>query len=137
MFKSSTLLERLAQAGQPAAPSAVSDRGVLKQSIMRNLQNILNTRLGHAQAQPDLGTPPPNELIQDYPACIDRMHETIRECIAKYEPRLSGIQVQYVHDDNDVLSLHFQVVAQVADGSSRAPFSFKTLVDKHGQVGIS
>ncbi len=137
MTKSATILERMAKAGRQLAPSAVSDRNALKQSILSNLQNILNTRLGHAAAQPDLGTPPPNELIQDYPACIDRMHANIRACIIKYEPRLANVQVQYVHDANDVVSLHFQVLAQIADGVGRTPISFKTLVDKRGQVGIS
>ena len=83
MTKSATILERMAKAGRQGAPSAVSDRNALKQSILANLQNILNTRLGHAAAQPDLGTPPPNELIQDYPACIDRMCVAVPTAICR------------------------------------------------------
>lgn len=130
-MRPATLLERLAGDGTRIADPRLR----LRQSIMRNLRDVLNARAGHAKAQMDLGTPPPSELVQEYPACIPRMQRSIAACIAKYEPRLEGVRVTFLPQEGS-LSLHFQVAAQLADGS-RTPVSFSTQVDQRGQVSLA
>jgi len=130
-FRPDTLLERLAGDG-PAG--RLDDHTRLRQSILRNLRDVLNTRQGNAPAQPDLGTPPPNELVQDYPACIPRLQKSIAEGIAKYEPRLANVRVVHLPEPGS-LSLQFQITAMLADGS-RTPMSFSTQVEHTGVVKL-
>ena len=130
-MRPTTLLERLA--GENARSADPRQR--LRQSILRNLRDVLNARTGHAKAQMDLGTPPPSELVHGYPACIPRLQRSIAECIAKYEPRLEGVRVTYLAQEGS-LCLHFQVAGQLADGS-RTPVSFSTQVDHSGQVSLA
>lgn len=125
-----SLLERLAGGG-----ATVPDpRQRLRQSILRNLRDVLNARAGHAKAQMDLGLPPPSDLVQEYPACIPRLQRAIADGIARYEPRLEGVRVVHVPQEGS-LSLHFRVAAQLADGS-RTPVSFSTLVAHGGRVSL-
>lgn len=131
-YRPDTLLERLAT--DPRAPVKGDDRTRLRQSILRNLRDVLNTRVGNAPAQPDLGTPPPSELVQDYPACIPRLQKSLADCIAKYEPRLTNIRVNHIHEEGS-LSLQFQITAMLADGS-RTPVSFSTQVEHTGVVKL-
>lgn len=130
-FRPDTLLDRLA--GDPRM-ARLDEHTRLKQSILRNLRDVLNTRIGNAPAQPDLGTPPPSELMQDYPACIPKMQKTLADGIAKYEPRLTSVRV--VHQPLEgTLSLNFQITAVIADGS-RTPMSFSTQVEHTGVVKL-
>lgn len=129
-LRPATLLERLSAGAAPADP-----RAALRRSILRNLGDVLNARTGHAPAQMDLGTPPPCELITDYPACIPRLTRGIESCIARYEPRLAAVRVTHVPRD-DSLSLHFRIEAVLADGS-RTPVSFSTHVDPTGRVSAA
>jgi type VI secretion system protein len=130
-YRPDTLMERLADGG---AGARLDDRTRLRQSILRNLRDVLNTRLGNAPAQPDLGTPPPSELVQDYPACIPRLQKSIAEGIGKYEPRLTAVRVVHIHEEG-ALSLQFQITAMLADGS-RTPMSFSTQVEHTGVVKL-
>jgi type VI secretion system protein len=128
-----TLLERLATAGHdPEAHIAPAER--LRRSVLRNLGRMLNARQGHARAQPDLGTPPPNELVQDYPASIPRLQQAIAESIRRYEPRLVGVRVTWL-DKGDPLTIHFQIHAALNDGS-RTPMQFSTAFDPSGRVRV-
>ncbi|MBA3685081.1 MAG: type VI secretion system baseplate subunit TssE [Planctomycetes bacterium] len=130
-----TLLERLA-GERGARPRATGDsRTALRDSILRNVQDLLSVRLGNAAAQTDLGMPPPGELLRDHPACVPRVQAIIAACIARYEPRLTAVRVTHLPQD-DTLAIRFQIVAQYAD-ASRAPVSFSTSVDQDGQIACT
>ena len=78
MIRPGTLLERIAWHASPPVHAAAGEAG-LRRSILRNLGDVLNARIGHAPAQPDLGTPAPCEMIHDYPACIPRMQAAMEQ----------------------------------------------------------
>jgi type VI secretion system protein len=111
---------------------ATSGETALRRSIIRNLSDIINSRLGGASAQPSLGTPPPCELIHNYPACIPVLQKSLERCIARYEPRLSDVRVAYVPGENP-LCIPFQISARLTVGS-RNQLSFKTQVNQTGRI---
>ncbi len=108
----------------------------LTRSILRNLQRILNTRTGHAAAQMDLGTPAPCEMALMSRDGLAGVVRSLKQCIEKYEPRLSSVEVTYVRGEDDVLTLRFQVTAKVATSKNGAQISFDTLVDSCGRIKL-
>ena len=135
MFRDRSLLERLRNPGEHS-PTAVEDTGELIRSIIRNLHRILNCRQGHAPAQMDYGIPDATAIVSSGPDAAGEMSRVLRECIAKYEPRLKDVKVTAVEDDDDPLSLRFQISAQLATTRERIPLSLDTLVDASGQIEI-
>lgn len=108
----------------------------LIRSVLRNLQKILNTRMGHASAQPDLGTPAPCEMALLTREGLTGVVRALRACIEKYEPRLTGVEVTYVKGEDEVLTLRFQVTAKVITSKSGTTISFDTLVDPSGRIKL-
>ncbi len=133
MMPSSSLLARLAQLA--AAASARRDRGALLRSIVANLQNVLNSRIGSAAAQMDLGTPSPHEIAAHFPASIGHLQLAIRACIQRYEPRLRSVEVVFVETSRASLMLHFQISARLA-GDLHEELLFRTTVDAAGRVSL-
>jgi type VI secretion system protein len=137
MHRSVTLLERLALAvrnGQ--ARSLQEDRGATMRSILKNLQQVLNSRQGHALAQMDLGIPSPHELMQGFPGTLEQAQRAIRQCILRYEPRLAGAVVTYIKPEEGSQTIGFQVTAQLAGDGSRESLSFHTAISPDGRLRL-
>ncbi|MBN4054946.1 type VI secretion system baseplate subunit TssE [Acidimicrobium ferrooxidans] len=136
MSRERTLLERLAMAGRPATRSMQEDTAALLHSIMTNLGKVLNVRQGDAPAQMDLGVPPPSEILGGFPESIGRMQHLIKQCIERYEPRLTATRVMYVESDDESMTLRFQITAKLAGDRNQLPVSFQTLLGKSGQISV-
>lgn len=136
MFSERTLFERLSRPRARGARTAADSTSVLVRSVVHNLQNILNARLGSAPAQPDLGMPAPSDITRGGADGIDRLLRTLRSCIEKYEPRLAGVDVVHVESEDDALSLRFQVTARVAGSKEETFISFDTVVDPSGRFKV-
>ncbi len=136
MSRQRTLLERLARPEAAGDRTAREDPSEVVRSVLRNLHRILNARLGHAPAQPDLGTPAPSDIVRAGPEAIGWIGEALRACIEKYEPRLEGVEVIPVEGGGEALSLHFQVTARLAGGREAMPVSFDTTVDPSGRIRV-
>ncbi len=137
MLRSITLLERLSRAARGEASRTLrEDRPAVLRSVLLNLANILNTRVGSAAAQPDLGVPSPHELMQGYPGTVDDARKAIKACIVTYEPRLTNVVVTSLVDETGTLAIRFQVTAQLAGGTTRDPVSFRTAVTPDGILRI-
>jgi type VI secretion system protein len=131
-----TLLERLSKPKGAGNRTLHEDTRELTRSILRNLQKLLNTRMGNAEAQMDLGTPAPCEMILMSAEGLNGVVKALRACIEKYEPRLEGVDVAYIESDDDVLTLRFQVTARVATSKDGASISFDTTVDPSGRIKL-
>jgi type VI secretion system protein len=104
-------------------------------SILRNLGDVFNTRVGTAQAQPELGTPAPNELLQGDGAAIASLQRAIAATIMRYEPRLRGVRVQFDTCERGEPTLRFQVRARLAEDAAHE-ISFRTVVDPLGRLEV-
>lgn len=132
-----SLLERLATAkGGTVERTMHEDTNALVRSVLRNLQHILNTRQGSSEAHLDLGIPAPSDIAHNFPEAISMMQRIIRECVEKYEPRLTNINVTHVESADDVLTLRFQVTARIATSKNQIFVSFDTLVDHTGHINL-
>jgi type VI secretion system protein len=136
MYKERTLLERLAKPKTAAVRTLGQSSAELLRSVLRNLQNILNTRVGHAPAQMDLGMPAPSDIVHATPDAVSLVLKNLRECIEKYEPRLLSVEISHVESEVDVLTLRFQVTARIRDAKDGGALSFETVVDPRGQFRL-
>ncbi len=135
MFREGSLFERLMRP-DPGQRTMQEDTNALMRSILHNLQQILNTRQGSAAAQMELGILTPTEIAYNFPDSITQVQRAIRECIEKYEPRLTAVEVSYIEDSDDPLSLRFQITGKLATSKYQTMMSFDTVVDSAGQINL-
>lgn len=126
-----SLFERI---GEAANPSAEKNRKVkLLRSIMLSLQNVLNTRSGSCHGSPELGLPDFNNSESMASANLsDVTTQTVRQCILRYEPRISDATVKARDKDmNSPLELRFHILAYVNFNNSQDVLEFEILLDHH------
>ncbi len=131
-----TLMERLAT--PRSGESRVGTRTASEQvrSILHHLQRLLNARQGHAAAQMGYGIPDPSEVLHGYGDAINQMAKAIKASVEKYETRLTGVQVRYVATPDEILTLRYQIVGQLANTKERVPVVFDTHVDHTGRIKV-
>ena len=137
MSSERSILERLAKPATKGQRTLNENTHEITRSVLRNLQHILNTRLGDAPAQPDLGMPSPSEITQASPDAINLVMRNLRACIEKYEPRLSGIDIAHVEAGDEILTLRFQVTARLIVSKDGTTISFDTVVNPGGHIRLS
>jgi type VI secretion system protein len=106
-------------------------------SVREHLQRILNTRQGSAMIGEDYGLPDFAELLRDYPDSLRDFERSIRMTIQKYEPRLKMVRVKLLPNEEDLLTLRFQVSARLAAQEQRVPVLLESTVDQDGKVNIT
>jgi type VI secretion system protein len=137
MSSERSILERLAKPATKGQRTLNENTHEITRSVLRNLQHILNTRLGDALAQPDLGMPSPSEITQAAPDAINLVMRNLRACIEKYEPRLSSIDIAHVEAGDEILTLRFQVTARLVVSKDGHTISFDTVVNPGGHIRLS
>ena len=104
-------------------------------SIVAHLQRILNTRQGNVPIADGFGVPDLTDFMLSYPESVTEIEKSIRQAIEVYEPRLRSVRVSFVHQEEDVLCLRFQIVAQLREESGRNVL-IETIVDSDGKVSL-
>ena len=136
MFSERTLFERLSKPRTQGVRTVSENTTALSKSIMKTLQNMLNSRVGHAPAQMDYGITEPSEVTHTYPNGIGDMQKSIRFCLEKYEPRLTSVNIMHVESEDNDFALRFQITAQLATSKDRIPVCFDTLVNASGNIQV-
>jgi type VI secretion system protein len=127
------LLERLRSFESNPLRRGGKDRRRSIDSVLAHLQRILNTRQGNVPLADDYGVPDFLDFLQTYPESIHEIEAGIRTAIDKYEPRLSGTSVTFIPNEDDTLTLRFQIMASLTIEEGRKVF-FETVVDADGRV---
>lgn len=91
---------------------------------------MLNSRHGHAPAQPDYGVPDLNEFMFSFPESITTMKQAIERSIEKYEPRLKNVKATWVADEENSLNIRFEISARLALEKGNVQLKFATQVSK-------
>jgi len=104
-------------------------------SVLAHLQRILNTRQGNVLLAADYGIPDFLNFLQTYPESIREIEASIKTAIDKYEPRLSGTSVTFMPDEDETLTLRFQIMAALTVEDNRKVF-LETVVDIDGRIKI-
>lgn len=129
------LLERIRSAKREPLRRGGDNQRRCMDSVLSHLQRILNTRQGNVPIAADYGVPDFLDFLQSYPESVSAIERNIRNAIDRYEPRLSGARVNYVPDEDDTLTLRFQIVASLTVEGGRKIF-FETVVDTDGRIRI-
>lgn len=128
------LLERIKIWGEkPERRSEESTRRIID-SVLRHLQRILNTKRGNVPIAEDYGVPDFTDLLRSYPESIRDLERSIRQTIQKYEPRLKAVRLNLIPQDEDMLTLRFQIIARLA--VKQENILFETVLDSDGKVSI-
>jgi type VI secretion system protein len=131
------LLERIRSWKKEPNRRSRGDQARMIDSIVTHLQRILNTRRGNVPIAEDYGVPELTNFLYSYPDSVMEIEESIRQAIEKYEPRLSGIQVEFSPQEDDVSCLRFQINAQLAtESGNNVPIGIGTIVDTDGKVHL-
>ena len=105
-------------------------------SIIRHLECILNTRRGSVGIAHDYGIPDLTDFRSGFPDSLRDLEMTIRDTIEKFEPRLKSVRVKFIPQDVDMLTVTFQIVAQLALEDKKSPVTFESMMDTDGKVTI-
>ncbi|OGP97592.1 MAG: type VI secretion protein [Deltaproteobacteria bacterium RBG_19FT_COMBO_52_11] len=129
------LLERIQTWEREPARRGKEDPRRIVDSVLRHLQRILNTKQGNVPIAEDYGVPDFSDFLNALPGSVREIEKTIRQAIQKYEPRLSAVRVSFIPQEEDPLSLRFQIFARLAAEAKTQVF-FETVLDSDGKIDI-
>lgn len=128
------LLERIKRwEKEPHARSKEDPKRVVD-SVVRHLQQLLNTRQGSVQIADDYGIPDFTHFMHAGVETTTVLESAIKEIIRKYEPRLTNVVVRFTALDEERLSLGFQILGKLTTGNSDV--LFETIVGSDGRVQV-
>ncbi|WP_148873134.1 type VI secretion system baseplate subunit TssE, partial [Serratia marcescens] len=91
-----------------------------------------NTRSGSCYGSPELGVSDFNDDPSDFINLQEWMVRAIRECILRYEPRISEVKVLAAEVDNySPLELRLHIVAYINFSDVQDVLEFDILLDNH------
>src|SRR4030065_1609997 len=97
------LLERIQTWEREPARRGKEDPRRIVDSVIRHLQRILNTKQGNVPIAEDYGTPDFTDFFLTLPKTETNpkkeIEKAIRVAIQKYEPRLKGVRVNLVDQE--------------------------------------
>lgn len=131
-----SLLERIDHPEYELIRKLTPDTDELSRSILRNLQNIFNTRQGSVLTLADYGSPDFNDLVDQFPDAIMEIRKSILYNVKEYEPRLKNIRVRHIPDEENPLDLKFEIYGQLNLSKSRASVAFTTIMGDSGRIKI-
>lgn len=90
----------------------------LVMSIKQNLSLVLNTRPGGSLSTPELGIVDLNDAMMDSSELNLAICQSIRNCILRYEPRITELTITAGSGENSPLMLHFRIIANIQEGNA-------------------
>jgi len=116
------LLERLNQDSAPGTQRRLRDQDKLLASVLNHVQKLLNTRRGNVPLDPDYGMPELDRRLGDSGAPNGGLIQSvIHELLARYEPRLGDLAVNFRGLSANQLGLEVEITGTVAYPSQALP----------------
>lgn len=131
-----TLLERIRYAEEYDQRHAHVSWSEVFDSILNNLQNMLNTCRGNCLTDPLYGLPHTTEIRNAMPHSIAPFEAAIRATIERHEPRLSNVRVKHVPSTDRGMELRFEISGIIQDEDGRQSVRFETYADEHGRLVV-
>jgi len=129
------LLDRLRMWEKEPARRGKEDPRRIIDSVSRHLHRILNTKQGNVPIGEDYGLPDLTDFLKTYPGSLMEIERGMRLAIQKYEPRLKAVRVTFFPQEDDLLSLHFQITARLST-ESKNQVLFNALINADGKIDI-
>ena len=130
------LFERLEVNSKPISLSKGPDSAEVLRSIKRNIDNILNTRIGESLSSPNLGLVDFNDASLAMVDLSIKVMLSIKHCLEKFEPRLKEIDVCILHDDNQSVTLRFGVSAVIDTSTIHEKVNINLLLDSNKKYRV-
>lgn len=105
-------------------------------SIKRNISDLLNTRMGEAQSAPTLGLIDFNDATLGSHDLALQIKLAILECIGRYEPRIGGMEINILTDDDSPLSLRFHITACLNSSAIDKKIQIDLLLDNNKKYRV-
>lgn len=134
MARQRTLLERLRNPGPAGERQSRVSVSEVQNSILANLQCLLNTCRGNCLTDLEYGLPHLTEVRSSMPDSIRGLEAAIRASIERHEPRLSNVRVRHKPHRDDGLELRFEISGVVVDEDERLAVRFETFADDEGRL---
>ncbi|WP_159084461.1 type VI secretion system baseplate subunit TssE [Dongshaea marina] len=135
-MRTERLLERIRYGENPDGHDSELVR--LSSSVTRYLSRMLNTQQGSALTVPDFGMPDLNlvrfgEGLEN----LRGLERVIADLILRYEPRVERVQVEFIPQETDRLSLVFKIRAGIRYENNLVPVVFETVLGPDGRISVA
>jgi len=131
-----SLLDRVKYPDREDRRSVDPDLGRLAQSVLRNLERLLNSRHGSAPTCPDYGIPSLEDVLHGGTDALRELTADIKRSIETYEPRLRSVRVRLVPRSEEEVLLRFDITAELMSGGRRSRVHFETRVENSGRLSV-
>lgn len=128
-----SLLQRLELDGAGVQRTDHSDDSAVLDSILSNLQLILNSRKGCCETRPDFGLSDFNATA-DYRSLFVSIARDVERQLRNFEPRLRNVSVQPVEDRTRPLEFVFHVNGELADDGRTVRVAFDSVLGSDGRM---
>ena len=131
-----TLLERIRfpePEGQRRIHESARD---IFDSILANLQKMLNTTHGNCLTDDRYGLPHMTSIRSAMPHSINGFEAAIRTTIKRNEPRLTNVAVRHMPATDNRLELRFEISGLLVDNDTRRAVRFETYADSDGRLVV-
>ena len=83
----------------------------------------------------DYGIPDFLDILRSFPESVREIERVLRQTIQKYEPRLKAVRVSFLPQEEDPLSLRFQIAARLSS-DARQQVVYESHIDSDGKVQL-
>lgn len=136
MARELSLLDRVKHPDREDRRSVDPDPGRLAQSVLRNLERLLNSRHGSAPTCPDYGIPSLEDVMHGGSEALRELTAEIKRSIETYEPRLRTVRVRLVPKGEETTLLRFDITAELVVGGRRSRVHFETRIEDSGRMTV-
>ena len=130
-----SLFERLA--GDVDTRRGLSPVACAQASVATHLAKMLSTRAGSVQTLPDYGLPDLNDMRLSLHDSLAQAREAIESFIARYEPRLSQVQVKPLAKGDSELKLSFSIEGWLQVEGFKRHVGFTAELNGSGKVTVT
>lgn len=131
-----TLLERLRDPGPAGERRLHVSTAEVQDSILANLERMLNTCQGNCLIDPNYGLPHMTEVRSRMPESVGGFEGAIRVAIERHEPRLHNVRVRHRPHRDDGLELRFVISGVIEGDGDRSSVRFETYADDEGRLVV-
>ena len=131
-----TLLERIRDPDPSGQRQLRASTNAIFESILKNLQNVLNTNQGNCLTDHRYGLPHMGAIRDSMPRSVASFVSAIQVTIEEHEPRLSNVRVRHAPGADRGMALRFEISGLVQDEDGRTNVRFETYADEDGRMKV-
>lgn len=136
MRQEQSLLDRIDNESPDSTYTTQFDWNRFLESVVQNVQNMLNVRMGSVMALPEFGMPDFNDVVNQFPDAVQHIRNAIQHFVEQYEPRLESVNVYYVPDTDQPLDMKYAIEGRIRYQDKVSRVAFDTVLTGSGQATV-